>query len=116
MFKIKVEYETGNSFNKYDAETILEDTYTKVETVKENVERIKNNYEYCQNNSDSWNKPEKEKLPNGVVWDDKYRTILLETVDDNGNKFTTYPDWVGYFETLKAIRVIVVGEGLGWER
>ena len=59
-----------------------------------------------------WSKPE-EALPEGVKWSQKYRMIMLELVDDNGDPFLYSPFWVGYFETLYEAKIIIDEESLG---
>ena len=104
MYRIKIDYTTGDSFHTEETFTYLEGTFKNMETVEENIERIKNHYEYYQKYDDMWKKPA-EKTPKGVIWDKEWRAITLETVDDDGNLFTTMPDWMGYFETLNELSV-----------
>jgi hypothetical protein len=108
MYKIKIEYKTGNSFGSHDETDYLELEFKDLKVAEENIIRIKNHYEYYQKHSDMWHKP-KGKLPKGVVWNERYGAILLETIDDDGNIFTENPFWVGYFETLYGASIVFKG-------
>jgi hypothetical protein len=111
MFKIKIDYETGDSFSTYCDSTYLEGSFEKIETVKENIQRIKNHCEFYKKYSNIWEKPN-EDLPKGVVWEEEHRCIVLETIDDEGNKFVEWPEWTGHFETLLEVSVVT---NLGWK-
>jgi len=108
MYKIKIEYETGDSFHREDTFTYLDHEFKDIKVAEENLLRIKNHYEFHKEHDD-WKKP-KGKLPLGVVWNDEYRSILLETIDDEGNIFTELPDWASYFGTMYGAYIELVNE------
>lgn len=111
MYRIKISYKTGNSFGSEDKEDFLDYTWTNIEMAKKSLERIKNHYEFYMEQSNVYEKPE-GKLPEGVVWDTKYRAINLELLDDNGKPYPIYPFWIGYFEKLYSAEIIIGLKGL----
>lgn len=98
-YKIKIRYKTGDSFHNEDAEMFLEYEWTNLDSAKKSLKHIKNHYEFYQDNSNIWEKP-KGKLPDGVSWNNEYRLIMLDLVDDNGKIYNYSSFWTGYFETL----------------
>jgi len=82
-----------------DTFTYLDHEFKDIKVAEENLLRIKNHYEYYTEHNCIYKKP-KGKLPLGVVWNDEYRDILLETIDDEGNVFTELPNWTTYFATM----------------
>lgn len=104
-FKIKIEYETGNSFSIYDETDYIGYEWKNLEMAKESLQRIKNHYKYYQDNNWIYEKP-KDELPKGVVWDDEWRMLILELVDDDGKPFNYSSFWTGYFETLHCARIV----------
>lgn len=104
MYRIKIKYQTGDSFSNRDAVTYLDIDFKKLEVAEDNILRIKNHYEYYKKHDDMWSKPDEELLK-GVCWNDEYRSITLETIDDNGNLYLEIPEWIGYFETLYSAQI-----------
>lgn len=54
MYKIKISYRTGDSFNSFDTEDTIELTWKNLEIVKQNLQYIREHYiEHlsCDNNS-----------------------------------------------------------------
>ena len=50
MYKIKINYSSGDSFNRYDnLERCLEPEWTNIEIAKENLKRIKDHYDWITN-------------------------------------------------------------------
>ena len=75
FYKIKVFYETGDSFGSNDTETILEPEWEKLDVAKENLKRIKTHYKIYQrldHHNYSWHKEKRfdeKKLPDYVIYD-----------------------------------------------
>ena len=106
-YTIEISYRTGSSFGSEDCVQTIEHEWSDMEVAKANLKRIKNHYEWSQEHIDLWHKP-KVKLPEGVVWNDEYRMILLELLLDNGKTITASAFWTGHFEQLHEARVVLV--------
>jgi hypothetical protein len=107
-YSIKVNYQTGDSFHIEEVTDILEWVWHNEDMVNESLERLNNHYKfYCDKNY-MYEKP-KGKVPKGVVWNNEYRLIMLELIDDDGKPFLYSASWCGYFETLYYAEVVVMG-------
>jgi len=102
-YTIEVNYQTGNSFGTEECTEILDRVWHNLEMCEKSLERINNHYKYYEKHSDMWSNP-KGKKPEGVVWDDKYRMIMLELLDDDGKPFLYHPDWCGYLKVCIMLR------------
>lgn len=111
MYKIKINYSTGDSFHTEEREEFLEYEFEKLETAKENLERIKEHYEVYQEYGRNYHgsyKEIKEKYGNKkwfVSKDSKiYDTFLslhsLNLVLDDKREVRYSSFWTGYFERL----------------
>lgn len=103
VFTIKAVYSTGDSFNTYTTETILDYDWDSLDIVKKNVERIiehntwyKNEHSYLE---------ESTPKPSFVNSEFDFSIYLF---DKNGNEFLYGVPWIGYFEKLKTLEVNVV--------
>ena len=110
MFTIEISYKTGNSFGSEDKIENIDFEWENLESIKKSLQRIKNHYKYFEDHIDVWRKP-KEKLPEGVVWNDTHRILCLELIDDNGNPFIFHSFWTGYFERLYEARIVATNIG-----
>lgn len=111
-YKIKVFYETGDSFGRNDTHTILEPEWKNLDVVKENLKRIKTHYKIYErlDRNYSWRKEEQfdeKKLPDYVVYDKKNNWLNLKLLLDNGNEMQIYTGWCGYFEQLYGADIII---------
>lgn len=88
-YKIKIDYQTGDSFDTYDTSTLLDGEWNNLEVAKENLKRIQLHYEFflCRSN----------------------RKTLLKLKTDDGVEYKFYPFWCGYFEKLYGAEIIVEG-------
>lgn len=96
MYKIKIDYRTGNSFNTYNREDYLEGTWQDLSVATQNIERIKQHYEWYEAKSSTYRASPKIPAKPDFVADEYSLKLLL----DNGNEYSISPFWVGYFETL----------------
>jgi hypothetical protein len=103
-YRIKISYETGDSFGRHDEEDLLDYEWDNLDMAKESLRRIKNHDEYIED-YDLFNKPT-IKLPDGVVWDKKLRYIGLELITDDGKPYRCPTFWTGYFEKLYSAEII----------
>ena len=108
MYNIKIEYETGNSFNTFTETDIIEHDWLDISMAKKSLERIANHYKFNREHPCIYKKPDVD-LPQGVIWDDEYRKVGLELIDNNGT-FRTYPFWTGYFEKLYKAEIVIVAD------
>jgi hypothetical protein len=104
-YRIKINYRTGNSFGTYDEEAFIEYEWESLSMAKESLKCIKNHNEFYRDNSNLYTKP-MTQLPPGVSWDEEFRIIVLELVDDEGKNFRYSSFWTGYFEELSCVEVV----------
>lgn len=105
-YKIKISYQTGNSFNSCDEVDFIDYEWTNLDRAKESLLNIKSHNDFYDDNSNVWEKP-KGKLPKGVKWDNEFRMIMLELVSDNGESFLFSSFWTGYFERLYSAEIVL---------
>ena len=110
-YKIKVFYETGNSFNSYDVSEILDVEYTDLELAKESLKRIKEHYQWYEyEDAPSYRRGEKVKRPKW--WSCKtdspsQKHCLINLPTDSGKDFQMWAPWCGYFETLHGAKIMI---------
>jgi hypothetical protein len=106
MYKIKIDYRTGNSFGSHTETDGIEYEWENLEMAKESLERIKNHYEFYKKNDHRYTKPE-GPLPIGVIWSGEFGgLLLLELISDSGKLFKYSSFWTGYFETLYSAEIV----------
>ena len=101
---IEIYYQTGDSFSSEDITDYIEHEWSNLEMAKKCIKRIKNNNEFYLEHQNQYRKPT-ANLPEGVVWDEQYRMIMLELLDDNGKPFLHSAFWQGYFEKLHHAKI-----------
>ncbi|MFP4457863.1 MAG: hypothetical protein ACLFPS_09435 [Clostridia bacterium] len=118
MYKIKVSYQTGDSFHTEDDETILEYGWENIDVVTQNLKRIREHYEMYQEMADRYHASFKEMkrkygkkdwFVDGVksIADQEFiasHTLYLYL--DDGSKFQYSCEWCGYFERLYGAEVL----------
>lgn len=125
-YQIKISYTSGNSFNTYNDESILELSWNNLEVAKANLRRISEHYKcYRIDNSyggiKGWEyenlTPEQKLIYQNREKQDWYvntgeysYSIRLKT--DEGKDFQISPFWVGYFETLNEIEIIAASSDM----
>lgn len=112
MYKIKISYQTGNSFGSEDTEVTLDYGWEDVNVVTQNLKRIKEHYELYKEMADEYHATfEEMKSKYGkkdwFVEDSRYTAELdfvashsLYLYLDDGSKFQYGCSWCGYFESL----------------
>jgi hypothetical protein len=104
--KIKIDYETGDSYSHQDVTEILEMEWQNLEIAKENLRRIKEHYLwYDYKNSFSWRRESLEAVPQPVWHNGKNENVIIIKLDD-GSDFQMGAFWCGYFETLHGASII----------
>lgn len=106
IYKIKYFYQTGDSFNTYDSEDVLEMAWKNLDNAKSALRRIKEHYDwYKYENRESWHKYDKEveepKWHKGEKYDMTIKVML-----DNGKEVKFSAPWCGYFERLHNAEII----------
>lgn len=115
-YKIKIKYQTGDSFNTYEEEDILDLEFSNLEILEENINRIIEQNKYYRDNfeygdisvEEAIEKYGKERWfpKKNVGWDSAQNSVVL--LDDSGNSFQySTSQWNGYFETLLSIEAVV---------
>lgn len=135
-YRIKVNYQTGDSFGYNDTEEIIDMGWKNLDIAMENMMNIKTHYEniYIPLNSHYYKR--KYKLNDDQIFDnitEKYRDkdfFVLgndESPDgldkhyienciklklDNGRYVQISNFWCGYFETLYSLEIVMYGDNL----
>lgn len=109
-YKIKYNYQTGDSFHTETCEEVLEFDWEDLDIAKEGLKRINEHYKwYSSKNSYSFNKnevskPEWHNVNTDLVSQEHY---LMNIRMDNGKEVQFWPPWCGYFETLYGAEIII---------
>ncbi len=121
MYKIKINYNTGDSFGTEEGlETTLEFTWKSLQIAKENLIRIKEHYEYYQLLNKKYSTLSKKEIEKQIKiakskdWfttseynrDGEY-ALVLKTDDGTSCQISTTM-WVGYFESLNYAEIVLV--------
>lgn len=129
-YQIKVRYQTGDSFNKWDEETLIsysnqdtkwnkvDFTWDDAELAKENLARIKEYHQWFNSRPTSyWRKTEEElawrKAKPKYVPHDEHFPNRFSIKRQDGQEEVIWPCWEGYFETLYGAEVVSRPED-GW--
>jgi len=118
MYKIKIIYDTGNSFHKdYDVEKVLDLVVSNGDIAKANLKRIQEHYSYYLFMNQEWNASKKQKEEYfqksrtkdwfNAAHGDFASQFNLYLFDDNGELFEQDAFWCGYFESLNSAEIIM---------
>ena len=109
-YKIKYNYQTGDSFHTETCEEVLEFEWEDLDIAKEGLKRINEHYKWYESknsysfNKDEVSKPEWHNVNTDHVSNEYY---LMNIRMDNGNEVQFWPPWVGYFESLHWAEIII---------
>lgn len=119
MYRIKVFYQTGDSFHTEDTETIIDYGWEDADVVTQNLKRIREHYEMYQEMADRYHASFKEMrkkygdrdwfvYSNGtnIVAPEFLASHTLYLYLDDGSKFQYSCEWCGYFERLYGAETI----------
>lgn len=106
MFKIRITYNTGDSFHTETREEEVEGVWEDIHVVAENLERIKQHWQYYVQEETLYF-GNKIKKPSFVEKDKEYGVITLYFKTDEGKEYKYLPFWIGYFEKLQKAEVCV---------
>lgn len=108
-YRIKYNYNTGDSFNTYEGEEgYLELTWKNLDVAKENLKRIEEHYKQYKsfNGYQSYNrKPRKDIIEENQNkdWFVKENENCIILYGDNKEPFQFWAPWCGYFESLNYV-------------
>lgn len=121
MFKIRINYTTGDTFGSTTDIETLDYDWNNIDIVKENVQAIKEHYQAYEETHDSyfylhgggenreWYKSKwwyrKPKDAGWMTADEVCPVLKLKL--DSGETFNYTAPWIGYFESLGFIEIIV---------
>lgn len=111
-YKIKIHYQTGDSFHNESAIDILEIDWESVEIAKENLKRIYEHYKFYNSlYSFSTKKPREELIEENKTKEwfvpgyyESEHCLKLKL--DNENEIQILAFWCGYFERLDMVEII----------
>lgn len=111
IYKIKVHYDTGDSFtHELDQEHIIELTWESLENAKANLKRIEEHYKLYRDLNSYFNRKTDKDIKGQYSREDWYvgeNTKLIRLYSDDGKVFQMWTTWVGHFETLNYAEIIV---------
>lgn len=107
MYNIEITYLTGNSFgSNQEIELLDNEGWKNLEIVKENLKRIKLHHDWVEDNG-RWGK-KKLQTPNFIKEPFSYETeYSIPLLSDNGNEYKISCFWIGYFESLINIKIVM---------
>jgi hypothetical protein len=110
-YKIKIYYQTGNSFGSEDTSDYIELTWKNLDIAKENLDYIKEHYEmYSDLNGYSYRKKrsndETIELYKDKPWFVAEYDFCLKLKTDDGQFMQISAFWCGYFEALHEAEII----------
>lgn len=119
MYKIEIEYSTGNTFGTHVTTNLIDDVeFADLESAKQALKIIAKHKEMCDGAKSSWRTtPEERKAKLAEIslqpwavkseWSDEYEFQLkVPTSKDCQEWETVYCFWMGYFETLHEARIV----------
>lgn len=110
MFKIKLIYTTGNTFETCEVERFINCEWDTEEKAIHEMNKIREHWIFNKKISSTRDKDTKKKLVSQAIMQSWYKpgnseyTMLL--VDNDGNSFEMYAAWLGYFEILHSTEVV----------
>lgn len=127
-YTIEIQYETGNSLETYvEVSTIEDDLYwDNIENAKEALLSIKEHYELYNKYIKYWRYEEEKVTKESILSQCKEKKWFVNKEDtyfsewyhsikfilDNGNEYIINPFWIGYFERLISIEIIIIDNQL----
>jgi hypothetical protein len=106
-YKIKVNYDTGNSLGREpNQEDFITPEWNSLDVAKENLKRLKDFTLWTEQNRRSWRMRGEEKIePTDFNWytGDEYSLYLYT---DKGKRLKQQAFWVGYFESLNFMEIV----------
>jgi len=118
-YKIKYNYEDGDSVETYNREEILELEWDKLDIAKQNLKRIQEHYEWyykIEGHSFGNIKGRENAMNNPPAWWDvgaekrtpvkNYDHYRVNLITDDGKSWIMSCPWCGYFERLNSAEII----------
>jgi hypothetical protein len=122
-YRIKITYETGNSFGSHIEEDYLNYVWINLEIAKENLQSIKQHYLYYKKRNSGWGAYRLTDEQKNEIIDShkKYSWFSVHDFDKFSDFYLSlkldenfYRDfevfWAGYFEKLQEIEIVFDGD------
>ena len=110
IYKIIINYRTGDSFNSYDTSDYLELEWKDLDVAKENLKIIKEHYEYYKAKNNYYKTTKEDKLrisdAESKEWFVKEYDFCLNLKTDKGTLMRMSSFWCGYFEELYSAEIV----------
>ena len=104
-YKIKIRYETGDSFGTETCENYIDGEWKNLDIVHENAKRIKEHYRWYNSFHGYPVVPGKAQVKRPSWLLDSMSENSIKLILDNGSEYIYSTFWCGYFETLYAITI-----------
>jgi hypothetical protein len=120
-YKIKISYQTGDSFHTEDCEQELEESWSNLDIAKENLKRIEEHDDWYSSKSSfrkkeldkpEWHKIDLSEFGLSSISEEDLINLKL----DNGKEWQFWPFWIGYFETLYGAEIIIDNDDMSFSR
>lgn len=120
LYKIKIDYTTGDSYNTEDTSDVLELTWNNLDVAKDALRRIKEHYKMNRTIDRSYSRKEieavikdnltkdwfvLEKLVKDVI-DEHKAKYCIKLKNDAGNVVQFRCFWCGHFESLHSASIV----------
>lgn len=100
MYRIKIDYTTGNSFGSQRETRYIEGTWSNIEALAENLRRIKEHYEWVTDRTSTYSSKPKKRPDPPPYAHEKYPEFSIKLLLDDGKEYDYSVFWTGYFEQL----------------
>jgi hypothetical protein len=111
-YRIKIYYQTGDSFSTRDEESCLDGDWGNIDIIKENIKRIKEHNDWFRYEHNYYPWLEKVEKP---IWLNSLYDFSINLKLDNGVEYNQSTFWCGYFEHLYGAEAIMIKEENGLE-
>jgi hypothetical protein len=104
-FKIKISYQTGDSFSTEEREEFIEYEWENKNFAEASMRRIEEHYKWYENFENRYSlRKETIIKPNWVDDKNPWQIILIS---DEGKAFKYHSFWIGYFEHLYGVELVL---------
>lgn len=119
IYIIRVEFSDGDSFSTYDTYELLNCKWTRVDIVNKNIQAIKDHNKFIKNLNNPYNYLKKDrdsilKEASSNWWfvnkDSSFGSFEynINLLNNNGEIFTIYTPWIGYFANLNDVSMVEI--------
>jgi hypothetical protein len=104
MYKIKINYTTGDSFHSEIVEEFVDMEWESLKLAQEALKRIEEHYRWYQSRDNSRYKKKDETIR--PSWHKLKEEDCIVFRLDNGEDFEFWPPWIGYFEIFHWAEIV----------